>query len=51
MTARETPGCDESARYLMLYCDNIRCRVNTFEHGSNGRCPGCNRVGEEVGNV
>ena len=23
-----------------LYCDNMRCRVNTFEHGEDGLCPG-----------
>lgn len=40
--------------YEMLYCDQPRCRVNTFERGDgsddvrgeSGRCPGCGRVGE-----
>lgn len=35
------------SRYEMLYCDNMACRVNTFERGaqSAGRCPGCNEPG------
>jgi hypothetical protein len=37
-------------RFEMLYCDNPRCRVNTFERGaqSAGRCPGCNDKGIPV---
>jgi|APEBP8051072661_1049379.scaffolds.fasta_scaffold02341_6 hypothetical protein len=40
-------------RFTMLYCDNMRCRVNTFERGDGtdwvtkvpGKCPGCGEVG------
>lgn len=33
-------------RYEMLYCDNMQCRVNTFERGTGqGRCPGCGEPG------
>ena len=43
-------------RYQMLYCDNAKCRVNTFErgdgtdsiHGTDGLCPGCGSEGEEL---
>ena len=48
---------DEEDKYLMLYCDNMQCSVNTFEQGDGsehvyvktpGRCPGCGRVGEAL---
>jgi hypothetical protein len=44
------PRADDEAtydRFEMLYCDNLHCRVNTFERGpqSAGRCPGCNDPG------
>jgi hypothetical protein len=39
---------DDDKKFTMLYCDNGRCRVNTFEHGHNGRCPGCDRPGEPI---
>ena len=32
-------------RYLMLFCDDTGCRVNTFEHGADGACPGCGSTG------
>ena len=32
----------------MLYCDNIRCRVNEFERGKSGQCPACGMPGEEI---
>jgi hypothetical protein len=32
---------DDDKKIEMLYCDTARCRVNTFEHGPSGRCPGC----------
>ena len=32
-------------RFEMLYCDTVWCRVNTFERGNMGQCPGCNRQG------
>lgn len=44
-------------KYLMLYCDNPHCRVNTFERGDGsdrvidhrpGLCPGCSREGYEI---
>jgi len=38
----------ESDRFEMLYCDDVSCRVNTFEAGSNGKCPGCDAVGYRV---
>lgn len=34
--------------YEMLYCDDIRCRVNTFERGypsAAAACPGCGSRG------
>lgn len=34
--------------FEMLYCDDIRCRVNTFERGRpthEARCPGCDSIG------
>lgn len=34
--------------YMMLYCDLVRCRVNTFEAGKDGKCPGCGRTGEQL---
>ena len=45
-----------SDRYQMLYCDNMKCRVNTFERGDgsdsirgrSGICPGCGSEGEEL---
>lgn len=45
-----------SEKYQMLYCDNLRCRVNTFErgdgsdyvHGIDGLCPGCGNEGEVI---
>lgn len=33
-------------RFEMLYCDNIACRVNTFERGEGGECPACKVLGE-----
>lgn len=38
----------DEARYEMLYCDRVSCRVNTFEAGSNGKCPGCDEAGFRV---
>lgn len=26
-------------------CDPPSCRVNTFEAGQDGECPGCGRIG------
>lgn len=37
--------------FTMLYCDNIRCRVNTFECGGSiggAVCPACHHIGEEM---
>lgn len=34
--------------YEMLYCDTASCRVNEFECGSTGRCPGCGEIGEVI---
>lgn len=31
--------------YEMLYCDETRCLVNTFEAGRDGQCPGCHEPG------
>ena len=47
-----------SDRYQMLYCDNMKCRVNAFERGdgsdsvrgTDGLCPGCGWEGEVLGN-
>lgn len=39
----------DEAKYEMLYCDNTGgCRVNTFEAGSTGKCPGCDEIGFRV---
>lgn len=38
----------EEAKYEMLYCDQVSCRVNTFEAGTSGKCPGCEEVGFRV---
>jgi hypothetical protein len=35
----------DDERFEMLYCDNVHCRVNTFERGVAGRCPRCHDVG------
>lgn len=35
-------------RFMMLYCDETSCRVNTFEHGTHGTCPGCGTLGETL---
>lgn len=35
-------------RYEMLFCDRERCRVNTFERGRTGKCPGCDSVGKSL---
>lgn len=32
-------------QFEMLYCDTPRCRVNTFERGKRGFCPGCEESG------
>lgn len=34
--------------YEMLYCDDAQCRVNTFEAGTQGTCPGCTKPGYEI---
>jgi hypothetical protein len=34
--------------FEMLYCDNLACRVNTFERGASGLCPRCGALGEAV---
>ena len=31
--------------YHMVYCDDASCRVNTFEWGLEGLCPGCGNEG------
>ncbi len=33
---------------VMVYCDNMQCRVNTFEVGANSTCPGCGRIGFDL---
>lgn len=38
----------EHDRFLMLYCDDASCRVNTFEAGDDGTCPGCGEVGHRL---
>lgn len=43
-------------RFLMLYCDQSSCRVNTFEAGDGsddvrkrpGLCPGCSSPGLDI---
>jgi len=37
-----------SEQFEMLYCDTARCRVNTFERGQDGACPGCLTQGEVI---
>lgn len=37
---------DNYERFQMLYCDDAKCRVNTFECGASGFCPGCGKPGE-----
>lgn len=37
---------DDGGRFQMLYCDLVSCRVNTFERGDSGECPGCGEPGE-----
>lgn len=39
---------DDFTQYEMMYCDNMQCRVNTFERGVNEVCPGCESVGEPL---
>lgn len=41
----------ETDPYSMLYCDQIRCRVNTFEAGDDSTCPGCGHIGENLSDV
>jgi hypothetical protein len=44
----DQPSDDDDRRFEMLYCDEIRCRVNEFERGRpimQARCPGCGTVG------
>lgn len=43
-----TDGCRQDAYYLMLYCDSLYCRVNTFEHFEDGLCPVCKVHGIEA---
>ncbi|QGJ96958.1 hypothetical protein PBI_TEAMOCIL_6 [Microbacterium phage Teamocil] len=43
-TVEEKPATGDDL-WRMLYCDSRGCRVNTFEHGPWGRCPGCNAEG------
>lgn len=35
-------------KYRMMYCGSALCRVNTFEHGRTGKCPGCGELIAEV---
>lgn len=47
ITEEKEKRMDEHDPYLMLYCDQAACRVNTFEFGqpSEGDCPGCEMPG------
>lgn len=39
---------DNYERFEMLYCDTTSCRVNEFERGASGLCPGCGAFGEPI---
>jgi len=41
-------AADAEKVFEMLYCPKTWCRVNTFERGPSGACPGCGAKGKVV---